>query len=64
MRTFIKFSKADILPMIFDSPTCSIIGDEVDGRADALTGICRRGGREEERLLLLLLLLDILSVFR
>ena len=64
MRALIKASKAEILPLIFISPACSIIGDEADGRADALTGICRRGGREDERLLLLLLLFDILSFFR
>ena len=64
MRTLINASKADILPLRFISSACSMIGDEADGRADALTGICLRGGREDERLLLLLLLFDILSVIR
>ena len=65
-----RSSRTEILPftisievLLFISPACSIIGDEVDGRADALTGICRRGGREEERLLLLLLLVDICLFF-
>ena len=64
MRSLINASKADILPLRFISSVSSMIGDEADGRADALTGICLKGGRENERLLLLLLLFDILSVIR
>ena len=70
MRVRMRSSRTEILPftisievLLFISPACSIIGDEVDGRADALTGICRRGGRDEERLLLLLLLVDICLFF-
>ena len=58
-----KATRAEILPLIFNSPACSNIGDDAVGRADALSGIFRSGGRDEERLLLLLLL-DILSVVR
>ena len=71
MRDRIRSSKTDnlsftisILSLLLISPACSIIGDEADGRAEALTGSCLRGGREDERLLLLLLLFDILSVVR
>ena len=64
MRTLINASKADILLLRLFSSACSMIGDEANGRADALTGICLKGGREDETLLLLLLLFDILSVLR
>ena len=64
MRTLINASKADILLLRLFSSACSMIGDEANGRADALTGICLKGGRDDERLLLLLLLFDILSVIR
>ena len=64
MRTLINASKADILLLRLISSACSMIGDEADGRADALTGICLKGGRDEDRLRLLLLLLDISSVIR
>ena len=54
MRLCIKFSRTEILftiSLLLISPACSIIGDEADGRDDALTWVWRRGGRQDDRLL-------------